>query len=127
MANVVNLLDIMTPEDRKIAEKSYADRMSGSQQYKRDSVSPIAFMLAELGCYYGWQAIVDAKRGFTEGNIPLTMEEINELTRAARKIKYSDIVNNARGTQIATGSVMSKNPNQSFNKGMRPFIKEIEE
>lgn len=125
MAEVKNLLDIMSEEDRKIAIDSFADRMSGGQQYKRDSVSPVAFMLAELGCYYGWQAIVDAKRGFTEGNIPLTMEEVNELTRAARKIKYSDIVNNARGTQIATGSIMSKNPNQAFNKGMKPFMKEI--
>lgn len=121
------LLDYMTPEERELMKQAYNDRMNGGSDYHRGPVSPVVYMLAELGYYYGWQAIVDAKRGYTEGGIPLTMDEISELTRAGRKISYSQIVNNARGSQVAVGSVMSKNSKSAFERGMKPFIKEIKE
>ena len=42
--------------------------------------------------------------------IPFTMKEASILVEAARKISYSGVVDAARGTQIAVGSVISKNP-----------------
>lgn len=127
MAEKKNLLDMMKPEEVRMMKDAYEKRMRGDSRYKSAPVSPVVYMLAELGFYFGWQAIVDAKRGFTEGNIPLTLDEISELTRAGRKIAYSQIVNNARGTQVATGSILSKNSKEAFRKGMEPFMKEIKE
>jgi hypothetical protein len=122
-----SLFDYMKPEEVQRMKKAYAERMSGNSNYKTAPVSPIVYMLAELGYYFGWQAIVDAKRGYTDGDIPLTMDEVSELTRAGRKIAYSQIINNARGTQVATGSVISKNPKEVFKKGMKQFLDEVKE
>lgn len=130
-----NLLDLMTPEDRKQAEDAYEKRMSGDGAYRRAKVSPIAYLLAELGTLFGWQAIEAAKRGYIEifdekdgkrRKLPLTMEELSALADAGRKIKYSDFINQARGTQVATGSVLSKHPDATFRKGMKPFQKVVE-
>ena len=128
---MANLLDLMTKEDRKAALDSYNKRMSGNNAYRKAKVSPIAYLLAEAGTYFGWEAIVAAKRGYIEyfdehsgkkKKMLFTLEELSTLVDAARKIRYSEIVNQARGTQIATGSVLSKSPESTFRKGMKPFI-----
>lgn len=134
-SNKVNLFDMMTPEEQEKMNKAFAKRMSGDGTYKKEKIPPLIYLLAEAGVYFGWQAIVDARRGYTEakdkdGNevqIPLTMEEFNGLVMAAKKFKYSDYINQARGTQTAVGSVLSKNTKSTFEKGMRPFIKEVED
>ena len=130
----VNLFDMMTPEEKEKMDKAFKKRMQGDGTYKKEKIPPQIYLLAEAGVYFGWQAIVDARRGYTEaidadGNpvrIPLTMEEFNGLVMAAKKFKYSDYINQARGTQTAVGSVLSKNSRSTFEKGMRPFIKEVE-
>lgn len=130
-----NLLDLMSPEDRKQAEDAYKKRMSGDSSYRRAKVSPLAYLLAELGIMFGWEAIEAAKRGYVETfdeedgkkrKIPLPMEELSALADAGRKIKYSDLINQARGTQVATGSVLTKHPNSTFRNGMKPFQKVVE-
>ncbi len=133
--NKVNLFEMMTPEEQEKMNRAFKQRMAGDGSYKKEKVSPIMYLLAEAGIYFGWQAIVDARRGYTEakdedGNdvrIPLSMEELNGLVMAAKKFKYSDYINQARGTQTAVGSVLSKNAKSTFEKGMKPFIKEVED
>lgn len=133
--NKVNLLDQMTSEERDKMKEAFRKRMAGDGTYKREKIPPQVYLLAEAGVYFGWQAIVDARRGYTEatddnGNpikIPLTMEEFNGLVMAGKKFRYSDYINQARGTQTAVGSVLSKNSKVSFEKGIRPFMKQIEE
>lgn len=134
-SNKVNLFDMMTPEEQEKMRSAFKKRMAGDGTYKKDKIPPMIYLLAEAGVYFGWQAIVDARRGYTEakdkdGNevqIPLAMEEFNGLVMAAKKFKYSDYINQARGTQTAVGSVLSKNTKSTFEKGMRPFIKEVED
>lgn len=133
--NKVNLLDQMTSEERDKMKEAFRKRMAGDGTYKREKIPPQIYLLAEAGVYFGWQAIVDARRGYTEaqddaGNlikIPLSMEEFNGLVMAGKKFRYSDYINQARGTQTAVGSVLSKNSKTSFEKGIRPFMKQIEE
>ena len=133
--NKVNLLEQMSPEERDKMKDAFKKRMAGDGTYKREKIPPQIYLLAEAGVYFGWQAIVDARRGYTEatddnGNIvkiPLTMEEFNGLVMAGKKFRYSDYINQARGTQTAVGSVLSKNAKTSFEKGIRPFMKQIEE
>ena len=133
--NKVNLLEMMTPEEQEKMKDAYKKRMRGDGTYKKEKIPPQIYLLAEAGVYFGWQAIVDARRGYTEakddnGNlvkIPLTMEEFNGLVMAGKKFRYSDYINQARGTQTAVGSVLSKNSKTTFKKGIEPFVKEVED
>lgn len=136
---MANLLDLMQPDERERALAAFERRKSGDTSYRKDlKIPPEVYLIAELGYYYGWGAIEAAKRGHVESfetvnkngeriekrtKIALTMEEIAILVEAAHKIWYGKIVDQARGMQIATGSVMSKHPNATFNQGIKPFEK----
>lgn len=130
-----NLLDLMTPDDKQKALDAFKQRMRGDNSYRKTKVSPAAFLLAEVGMFFGWGAIEAAKRGYVTAHrddgslmkIPLTMEELSALADAGRKISYSNLLNQSRGTQIATGSVLSKHPKQAFEKGMGPIMRKIRE
>ena len=126
-----NLLSLMSEDDQKAALEAYDSRMKGDGSYKRNKVSPVMYLLAEFGIFYGWEAIAAAKRGYIETfnehtgkreKMVLTLEEISALVDAGRKVKYSEYLNQARGTQVATGSVLSKSPETTFKKGMKPII-----
>ena len=128
---MANLLDLMTPEDREGVEVAYKTRMSGDNTFRKGKVSRVAYLLAELGMLYGWEAIVAAKRGYIETfdehtgkkqKMPLSMEELSALVDAGQKVKHSDYVNYARIVCVGTGSAFSKNPNETLRDGMKPFI-----
>lgn len=131
----VNLFEMMTPEEQEKMNQAFEKRMRGDGSYKKEKIPPQIYLLAEAGVYFGWQAIVDARRGYTEakddnGNlvkIPLSMEEFNGLVMAGKKFRYSDYINQARGTQTAVGSVLSKNSKQTFKRGVESLLKDIEE
>ena len=128
---MANLLDLMTPEDREAVEVTFKKRMSGDNTFRKGKVSRVAYLLAELGMLYGWEAIVAAKRGYIETfdehtgkkqKMPLSMEELSALVDAGQKVKHSDYVNYARIVCVGTGSAFSKNPNETLRDGMKPFI-----
>lgn len=134
----VNLLEMMTPEEQKKMKTAYAKRMAGDGTYKKEKIPPMIYLLAEAGIYFGWQAIVDARRGYTEakddeGNlvkIPLTMEEFNGLVMAGKKFRYSDFINQARGTRAGVSSALCDTKSKSqraFEGGIEGFRKVIEE
>lgn len=129
---MANLLDMMSDSDRDKSLSAFERRMSGDTTYRRNyKISPVSFLIAEFGYYYGWGAIEAVKRGYVEGRhddgsfhkIPLTLEEVSEYVEAARKVWYGKVVDSSRGTQIAAGSVLSKNPGSAFDKGIKPFVK----
>lgn len=128
---MANLLDLMSEQDRKAVEESFKKRMTGDNTFRKDKVSRIAYLLAELGMLYGWEAIVAAKRGYIETfdehtgkrqKIPLSMTEVSALVDAGYKVKHSDYVNYARIVCVGTGSAFSKNPKEALAKGMKPFM-----
>ena len=131
---MANLLDLMTEEDRKKSIDAYKKRMAGDTSYRKgQKVAPEVYLIAELGYYFGWGAIETFKRGYVETfdentgkrhKQLFTMEEACALVEAARKVWYSKVIDQSRGTFVAAGSTMSKNPGSSFQKGMKPFIKE---
>lgn len=128
---MANLLDLIAPEDREAVEVAFKKRMSGDNTFRKGKVSRVAYLLAELGMLYGWEAIVAAKRGYIETfdehtgkkqKMPLSMEELSALVDAGQKVKHSDYVNYARIVCVGTGSAFSKNPNETLRDGMKPFI-----
>lgn len=137
MTSKTNLLDLMTPEERAKMKSAFEKRMAGDGSYKKDKIPPMIYLLAKAGVYFGWQAVVDAKRGYTEATdddgtlvkVPLSMEEFNGLVMAAEKLKYSDYINQARGTSAGVSASLcdSKSKAQkAFELGTAVFRKEIE-
>lgn len=126
-----NILDLMTPEDRQKSLEAFEKRMAGDTSFRSNQkISPVSFMLAEFGYYYGWEAIAAAKRGYIEGfnekdqkrvKIPLTMEEIAEYTEGARKVWYSKVIDNARANQIGVATAFNDNDKHAFEKATKPF------
>lgn len=128
---MANLLDLMTEKDRNAALDAYERRMKGDNTYRKTKVSPLAYLMAELGIYFGWEAIVAAKRGYIEifdehtgkkKKMKISLEELGVLAEAARKVRYSEYLNQARCTQVAAGSVLSKSPEATFKRGMKPYV-----
>lgn len=128
---MANLLDLMSAEDRKAVKTAFKKRMSGDNTFRKEKVSRVAFLLAELGMLYGWEAIVSAKRGYIETfdehtgkkqKMPLSMEELSALVDAGHKVKHSDYMDYARIVCVGTGSAFSKNPENTLRKGMKPII-----
>lgn len=123
-----SLLDLMSPESRekalKKAEKRLARRESSS-----NSVSPELYIIAELGYYYGWDAIMAVRRGYVlyldekmeEKKHVFTLQEAIALNEAAKKVWYSKLIEHGHASLVANTSVYSKNPAESFNKGVAPF------
>lgn len=128
MANK-SLLDLMSPEDRQKAIAKAEKRLERRKTQSLD-VSPEMFIVAELGYYFGWEAVVAIKRGFIttydeKMNLKkstFTLEEALALIEGAKKVWYSKVIDTAHGNFIAHRSTMVKEQGKEFNKGMKPFI-----
>lgn len=90
----MNLLDMMTDEDCKIVRDWARERLN--PKYPQDIPIPY-YTMAELGYYFGWQAVIDLKRGYHTGinkggepeRVRFTIEEASALIKAAQKVRYS--------------------------------------
>lgn len=90
----ISLLSLMTDEDRAVVKRWTDERLH--PKYPQDIPIPY-YIMAELGHYFGWQAVVDLKRGYHGGinqkgepeRIRFTLEQANALIKAAQKIKYN--------------------------------------
>lgn len=124
-----SLLDLMSPEDKQKAIAKGKKRMERSKTQTLD-VSPEMFVIAELGYYFGWEAVVAIKRGFIttyDDKMSLkkstfTLEEALALIEGAKKVWYSKVIDTAHGQFIANRSTQVKEQGAEFNKGMKPFI-----
>ena len=119
----------MSPEDKQKAIAKGKKRMERSKTQTLD-VSPEMFVIAELGYYFGWEAVVAIKRGFiTTYNDKMelkkstfTLEEALALIEGAKKVWYSKVIDTAHGSFIAHRSARETEQGKEFNNGMKPFI-----
>lgn len=119
----------MSPEDKQKAIAKGKKRMERSKTQTLD-VSPEMFVIAELGYYFGWEAVVAIKRGFIttyddKMNLKkstFTLEEALALIEGAKKVWYSKVIDTAHGSFIAHRSAREREQGAEFNKGMKPFI-----
>lgn len=105
-----NLLDLMTEEDRQLVKKWAVERKT--PKHKQDIPMPL-FLAAQLGYYYGWDAVVDYRRGYhigIEAGIPkryaFTFEDAVALVKAAEKLHYLLKLDEGRihaATQVSSG------------------------
>lgn len=96
-----NLRDLMTPEDQELVKKWADERRN--PKYKPDIPMPL-YVCAQLGYYYGWQAVVDYRRGYQIGYKPngeielleFKLEDAVALIKAAEKVHYRQMMDNGR-------------------------------
>lgn len=79
MPTMNNLMDLMKPEDRATMERWVEERKH--PKHKQEIPIPF-FICAQLGYYYGWQAVVDYRRGYSIG-----YEEDGSLTGCLKKVR----------------------------------------
>ena len=101
-----NLLDLMTPEDR--------EKATSREQERSDFITKEWIGLAELGFYYGWEAIRDV---FDD---VITLGQARMLIQAARKLHSSHVYDQAVAS-LAANSTKKGN----FQKLMKHYIKDM--
>lgn len=125
-AKPVSILDLMAPADRDKAIEKGKKRLAKNQGA---DVSPEMYYLAKFGLYFGFEAVMAVRRGYTQsfntdGTVSqeqFTLEEMMALVDAADKVTYASMIRNATGNMIATHSAHTRDPGGAFNKGMKPF------
>lgn len=127
-----NLLDMMSEEDRQTV-KGWAEKRQ-NPKYKQDIPTPL-FIAAQLGYYYGWEAVNDYRRGYSigyeyekdkDGNpigelkptrYNFGLEEALGLIEAARKLHYNLKLTEGKVFAANTASCMDpKNANRTIKE-----------
>ena len=103
---MTDLFALLTPEEQA-KTKAWVKRRETSEH--EQEIPPKLFLAAQLGYYYGWQAVVDFRRGYHEGldskgnktRIAFVYEEAVAFVEAARKVHYRQLLDNGK-IQAAT-------------------------
>lgn len=122
-----SLLDLMPKEEAEKA-KERARRRIARQQAKRPDVTPEIYLVSELGYYFGWDAVLAARRGYTVDPITgekeiLTLEEIQVLLEGARKVWYSKLVEQS---QVAIIGNTFRSSSKTFDGATKQFAERAE-
>lgn len=92
------------------------------------AISPEIYLVAEMGYYFGWEAVMTVRRGYTidpeTGNkIMFTLEEAQVLLEGARKVWYAKLAEQTHSGMISNSFSSSSN---SFNSAIKPFTQKAE-
>lgn len=88
------------------------------RQGETSKIEPEWVMLAELGLYFGWEAIRDARAN------QITIEEMHKLIVAGRKLKALERYNGVMDTYSAFMGTQSKKGASSLKDTLRNLRKQ---
>lgn len=110
-----------------------------AQNSRRDNlaISPEIYLVAEMGYYFGWEAVLAVRRGYTVGykwrdvkdekpmlvKEPFTLEEAQVLLEGARKVWYSKLAEQTHSGMISNSFNSSS---RSFDSAIKPFTEKAE-
>lgn len=111
---MANLLDIMRPEDRQKVAKWARERR---ERAKRANIPSGLQLCAKLGYFYGWEAVVDFRRGYHLGldghghwkRLRFSLEDAHALVNAAERLHYQLKLNEGRIHAANSVSAADKN------------------
>lgn len=111
---MAGLFEQLSEEDKAKVRKWSENARHSS--YSRD-IPPELYIGAKLGFFYGWEAKVAFGRGYNIGidedgkfvQIPYTFEEAVADVRAAEKVQYRKLIENA--DIIASANISSRDSN----------------
>lgn len=110
---MADLFSLLSPEDQQ-KTREWATKRRQSK-YTRD-IPPELYLAAQLGYYYGWQAVVDFRRGYhvgidAQGNkvkLAFTFAEASAFVEAAQKVHYRQMMDASKSSAAATVSSYDK-------------------
>lgn len=119
-----SILDMMPPEEREKALERSKKRMERSKARKGLDISPEIFELCEFGYYFGWEALMAVRRGYTiepvTGNKELlSMDEVQVILEGARKVWYTKLKDSASTNMVSIMSALSKTPGQTLENQLQ--------
>jgi len=123
-----SLLDLMPEADRNKALERGRRRIERQRTKKGLDVSPEVYLAAELGYYFGWEALMALRRGFTitpgtnEKEV-FTLEEALILLEGAKKVWYSKLIEQTHAGVISSSF---KSSSGSFDGAIKPFSDKAE-
>ena len=95
---VVNLLDLMSEDEKKRALERFKSRMEKTDKFARNRINNEVYLIAEFGSYYGWDGVMAIR------NNEITLEEVYLYLEASRKVEYARLVERTNATRIAMES-----------------------
>lgn len=110
---MADLFSLLSPEDQQKTREWAAKRRQ--TKYNRD-IPPELYLAAQLGYYYGWQAVVDFRRGYHIGidvsgkktKLSFTFAEASAFVEAAQKVHYRQMMDASKSNAAATVSSYDK-------------------
>lgn len=123
-----SLLDLMPKEEADKAIERGKRRMARQQSRKHLDVTPEIYLVSELGYYFGWEAVLAVRRGYTvvpgtnEKEI-FTLEEAQVLLEGARKVWYSKLVEQSQASMIGN---TFRSSSKTFDGATKPFAERAE-
>lgn len=122
-----SLLDLMPKEEAEKAVERGKRRLERQKTRKGLDVSPEIYLVAEFGYYFGWEAVLAIRRGYTvtpgsNDREVLTLEEAQILLEGARKVWYSKLVEQTHSTMVG-GSFKTTG---TFDSAIKPFADKAE-
>lgn len=119
-----SLLDIMSPNERDKALERASKRQERLKTRKGLDISPEIYEICEFGYYFGWEAVMAVRRGYTvtpgtNKEEALTMDEVRILLEGARKVWYTKLIESASANMASTASAFSKTPLQSLEHQLK--------
>lgn len=133
-----SLLELMPKAEREKAIENGRKRIERQRAKKGRDVSPEIFLVAKAGIYWGWDAMMAIRRGYTLEHVvdnrgelvldssgrpklmksTLTLEEVQLLLDGADKVRYSQLVEETHAGVI---SQSFKSSSKSFDGALEPF------
>lgn len=119
-----NLLDLMSSEERERALERGRKRQERRKARKGLDISPEIFDICEFGYYFGWDALLAVRRGYTvapgtnEKEL-LSMDEVQILLEGARKVWYTKLLESARTNMASITSAFSNEPRRSLETQLK--------
>lgn len=98
-------------------------RLDRQRTRKSLDVTPELYLVAELGYYFGWEAVLAVRRGFTvvpgtnEKEV-FTLEEAQVLLEGARKVWYSKLIEQSQAAIVGNSFQSSS---KSFDGATQQF------
>lgn len=123
-----SFLDFLSEDGQKKALERAEKRLERQRAKKGLDVSPEIYLVSEFGYYFGWDALLAIRRGYTivpetgEKEI-LTLEEAQVLLEGARKVWYSKLIEQANAGIISNTFHTSS---KSFDTAISQFKEKAE-
>lgn len=133
-----SLLELLPKEEREKAIENGRKRLERNKARKGRDVSPEIFLVAKAGVYWGWEAMMTIRRGYTIEHVvdnrgelvldksgnpvvkksTITLEEVQLLLDGADKVRYSQLTEETHAGVVAN---TFRSSSKSFDNAIEPF------